>query len=641
MAAFFSVAVLFLSCTGAGAVALHALGMWRERDGFERAALAFALGFGITGWLMFWVGTAGYLEPVVIWTGAAVLAAGNLLHFRYPAVSARREPLDGAALVSLWLLAAFAAVAMFFDLVEALTPPADADTLAYHFTLPRRFMDEGVVSFVPVAFSGAIPLLVHMTYGAAYGLGGDAALPLWTFASGWMAAVMLFAFARRWLSLPWALLPAVLFQTLPAAVYGAGSGQVEMRLALFVLIAVIGLADGLRARSLSPLILAGLGAGFYAGGKLTGLLFVAAAGVAVVISGKDWFRRGLVFSVVAFAAGGQWYGWNFLNSGDPVFPLMFDLADRLGLANPDYWNADHASALKKYLAWRKEVVAGAHWWISYPFIATLAPPEAIESGRVGLGPYFLLIAPLAVLGAWKNRSTLFRSPLFPVAVAVIAFYLLWMQFGGIQKPRHLLPIIPALMICLHVAAVRGNFSVAAKPVALAGLLSLSINFAAHGLFSKNYLAHFFSGARAESFLEQNLRGFPVVSAVNAVPDVTFLYIWERQIQFYLKAPTFFSAPYSQALIDSRGGRVLPEKFYSQLRAQGISHLLLPQSQEDSDAKTVMTAAAKLSDRRCLSLIAKYPYSLFGSRTLKSTTLSIGHMYLWKVIPGCPLDKSSG
>ncbi|HEC90352.1 MAG TPA: hypothetical protein ENI55_01665 [Alphaproteobacteria bacterium] len=647
MTAALAVLVLFGACTGGGAATLHALGLWRRRNGLERTALAFATGFGVLGWILFWPGVAAIMTPAVIWAIALVLLLGNGLHFSHPAAKSGRENAATLSFAALALLL-FAAVAFSLDLVEALAPPVDADTLAYHFNLPRRFVEQSAVTFTPVAFSGAAPLLVHMTYTAALAMGGKAALPLWTLVSGWMAAVLLFAFLRRWLPFAWALMPAVIFQTMPAMIYGAGSGQVEARLALFVLVAAVGLADGWRSRTLNPIALAALGAGFYAAAKLTGLLFVAAVGVTVLISGKDRFKRGLIFGLAALAAGGQWYGWNFYNSGDPVFPLMFGLADTLGLANPDYWNADFAQSLKAYLAARSSVISGFHWFFSYPVIATLFPPAAIESGRVGLGPYFLLIAPFAVIGAWKDRRRIFESPLFPVSVAVVVFYLLWIKFGAIPKPRHLLPIIPALLIPLQVAAQKGFAGPGGRrALVLAGVLSLAVNFAAQGLFSKAYLEYFFSGRNSDAFLSENLRGYPVVPVVNATPDVRRLYIWERQLQYYIKAPTFFSAPYSQALIDARDGRVTPDRFYAQLKAQKISHLLLPEYDKATgiEKDTINTAVADLASRNCLERLSSTPYSLFGSRTLKSPNTKTGNMILWRLMPDCPpsgtTDKKNG
>ena len=81
--------------------------------------------------------------------------------------------------------------------MEGIAPPADADTLAYHFTIPKQFLEAGRIEFIPRALEGAIPLIVQMTYVPALGLGGEMALTLWTMATGWAAAALLFVLCRK------------------------------------------------------------------------------------------------------------------------------------------------------------------------------------------------------------------------------------------------------------------------------------------------------------------------------------------------------------------------------------------------------------------------------------------------------------
>ena len=272
-----ALAVLFLSCLGGGAAVLNGLGLWRGQPALERGALAFATGFGVVGWLAFWIGTAGALSPGPVWGMCGILSFGLVFWNRPSGEGA--HPFTPAA----WALLGVAALALVFDLFEAASPPIEADTLSYHFELPRRFVEEGRVFFVPRALSGATPLIVQMTYAVALTLGpaesADALLTGWTLISGWGASVLLFALARRWLKVPWALGLALLFQTLPATIYGAGSGHVEPRLALFVLAACVALIQGREGKGLAPAVALGVAAGFYAAGKYTGLLFLPAAGI--------------------------------------------------------------------------------------------------------------------------------------------------------------------------------------------------------------------------------------------------------------------------------------------------------------------------------------------------------------------------
>lgn len=604
-------ATLVLASVGLGAVVLATLGQWRNRAQLERSALAFAVGLGIIGWLFFWVGTGGGFRPVVAWAICGLSWLG-LAVYRIPAAPTPQSPRLGAVE---WMLVALAALAFAGDTFEALAPPVDADSLAYHFELSRRFVEAGRLFFVPRAFDGAAPLLVQMTYTAAFTMGGEKAMTLWTLLSGWGACALLISLCRRWLDTRWSLILALMFQTLPAMVYGAGSGQVEARLALFVLVAAIGLIEARRTDALLPAVLVGLGAGFYAGGKFTGLVFIAAAGLALLaVSGRRWFSRGLACGVAALVAGGQWYVWNFIHTGDPIFPVLFTV---LGLPDGPYWDASYAAEMKAYLALRHDQIALWERW-AYPVVATLFPSAPMEAGRVGLGPFFLMIMPVSLLGAWRFRRDLWRSPLAPVALMTVLFFLIWLQFGGIPKVRHLVPIIPVLTLCLGVAACRASESWAWRPLGMAAVLALAVNFAAVAFFDRPFVVHVLSGEDRESFLEQNISGYKAVAWLNTRTDVGRVLVMNRHFAYYIRRPNYLAFPGFQKQVEARMGLVTTDQFRLQIQQLGISHILTDWPTSASNGPRSIEAAIRaLAEQGCLSLVKTFEDERRASRTLPS------------------------
>ena len=150
--------ILILSGLGYGLLGLRMIGCPNAPSWGEDYGRAFALGMGTLGWLVFWFGIAGMLQSWQLW---CLLLPGLLSFFclrknlKYPSFSDY-----GHITVMLVMLLT---VIVFMDLMEALAPPADADTLAYHFALPKQFLTNGIIEFVPIAVDGAIPLLMHMT----------------------------------------------------------------------------------------------------------------------------------------------------------------------------------------------------------------------------------------------------------------------------------------------------------------------------------------------------------------------------------------------------------------------------------------------------------------------------------------------
>ena len=225
-----------------------------------------------------------------------------------------------------------------------------------------------------------------------------------------------------------------------------------------------------------------------------------------------------------------------------------------------------------------------------------------------------------------------------MAVLVLAYYLLWMKFGGVPKVRHLLPVIPLLLICLAVLGIKAGGTAMRAPMFLATALSLLINFGAHALFSLPYMKFHLAGQDRDAFLADHLRGYPAVMAVNALPDATHVYVWDRQLQYHIRPPTFFAAPYTQKLIDSGAGTVEPERFLAQLRAQKISHLMETVNFYPETAGTVEAAIRMLAERACLSRIRTVPYPHFRSRTLRIHGASPQSIDIWRLNADCGLGN---
>ena len=598
---------------------LRALGILAPMRRSERLAWSFATGLGALGWLLCFPGIWGAIRPGALAMYCAVLACGLWFIFR-----PRPEAADTWARPSAlqWLLIACIGVALVFGLFEGLSPPADADTLAYHFALPKQFLAAGRVEFVPRAGDGAIPMVVHMTYLAALGLGGERALTLWTMVSGWAAAGFLYVICRRHVDRNWSLAAAALFIATPAVVYGAGSGQVEARLALFALGAAIAAADALRTGQTRYAILAGLLAGWFAGGKYTGLLFLPALGCVFFLS-RRWLALGVAFSAAALVAGAQWYAWNYMSSGDPVFPVLFRA---LGLPDSDIWNAVHDAYFRRIYFMAENPIPHTIWnFLAYPFIATFGLVPEIEAGRTGLGPIVLLLAPFAAVAAWRARATLRANPLTAPALSSLVYYTLWFFSGTSERVRHLVPLYPAILLCLTVATARitQRASGLGGPAAAAVGATLAVQLAGHAMFAAPYIWHVASGEPREAFLQRTVSYYAPVPWINAhLTANDRILVDQRQLVYLIDKPVFYGHFLSQAEIDltDQAPRPDPAKLLRQLTAHGITHLLVsgipPEpGRAAPDASPPTSAVAALARAGCLRTVATIEANAINSRAL--------------------------
>ena len=146
--------------------------------------------------------------------------------------------------------------------------------------------------------------------------------------------------------------------------------------------------------------------------------------------------------------------------------------------------------------------------------------------------------------------------------------------------------------------------------------------------------------RAE-FLTENLRSYSVAEAVNALDGVSRVYVWPRQLIYYLDAPAFFASPNLQTLIDVRDGFVQPARFYRDIEKNGFSHLILVgDAGEPADEGTLKHSIQQLHAAGCLSIVEIITVDHYQSRTLKNLRRDEFDFIIWKMTDSCALAEDA-
>ncbi len=611
--------IQILSCIGFGLVTLSLLGLLDDFADLTLIAVAFSIGLGILGWLVFIAGVANAIyQPYLV--VLLLLGLLGLFYLRGRVSYPKLQKVGWQGVLLLILIV----VAFCFDFLEALSPPGDGDTLAYHFVIPRNFINAGQMIFEPRAIDGAVPLLVQMTYIPVLAIGGELSLTFWVLMSGWGAGVLLFALLRQHLDFIWSLSTTLTFMTVSAVVIGAGSGMVEIRISLFVMISAYAAARALYTNRINYVILAGLGVGFFVGAKYLGLLFAIGVGIVLLLR-AGWFRRGLIYSVVVIVAGCQWYVWNWIHTGDPFFPVLFAL---IGDLETPFWDLTHQSILRNYFSSELGVPVNLFWFIAYPIRATIQGFPAFDSLRAGLGPLPLLLTPFAVTGLWIYRQKIKGSNLFIYALIAFLFYIIWFFSGSSQRIRHLLPILPLILICLAVPAQRltAKYNVD-RPLFAAIILTIFLQLSSHGLFTLKSARYVFSNETRDNYLERTISWYQPVQWINEnLTKKDHVLSMVRWYEYLLNVPHYWAHQYTQSLVN-----LIPETnnvglFVQQIQKLEISHILQwpsPSEQENGTEKSsdvlLNQYIDKLQMANCLIPVKTFKVRRFASRTLPSHT----------------------
>lgn len=345
------------------------LGFLRAERGLtrlERVFFSACLGMGATSLYMLVIGLLGQLQnrgAVLAPTAIVCVAAAvrwwllkdpepePLIDYERPTEDpAHASPGDGRWL---WLAAPFVAAIM----LGAALPPVDFDVREYHLQAPKEFYQRGAIKFLPHNVYANMPAASEMLSLAAmqaladWRLGGlvgktlIAACALWT-------ALGLLAAGRRWAGNHSGVVAALVFLSAPWIAHVSTAGLVEGVSAMFLWSAVYATLlwrSASSAQRLPRLLLAGLLTGAAVACKYPNLVFVAiplTAYVAFCLWKPDRARsvttsgeansvvtepvaRRLTslaaFVVAAAIIAGPWFVKNWAFTGNPVYPLCYDI----------------------------------------------------------------------------------------------------------------------------------------------------------------------------------------------------------------------------------------------------------------------------------------------------------------------------
>jgi hypothetical protein len=407
--------------------------------------------------------------------------------------------------------------------------------------------------------------------------------------------------------------------TTPAVVFGGGSGHVEVRMILFLLLASWSITNLIFDNDWRYAVVAGLSLGFLIGSKYSGLVFGAALvatffGFMALKRETKWFSMASVFVLCVIVAGGQWYIWNWFHTGDPIFPMLYEV---LNLRESVLWDTEHHEILKSFLAsTERPVPKSVLWFFAYPFVATFGGPSSLESGKIGFGPYLPLIFPLIIIGMWRFRDRFSVSRLAPILTMVTIIYLLWFFFGPSQKLRYLLATYALLMVVTSLIALRWcseNNKKYALGIFIGVVIILQIG--GQAIATMNYARYVFTSEPRDKFLTRNLKDYPAVQWINGnLKPTDKVYTTIRQLNYLFKIPIYYAHTISEVLVDIRPTANNPSKFFHQLIKQKVTHLLVLDIQHRS---TGAQQWIPLAQNGCLNLLKSIKSNYVSSRSLQT------------------------
>lgn len=509
--------------------------------------------------------------------------------------------LTGAERVVFRLLSALVVAHLLLSLAAALAPPTGVDPLIYHLAIPKIYLSQGGMEYLPSIYPSSWPLLIQMVFLFAQWLRGAEVAQLMNFWAVLLSCLVVYELAGGWKRRLPALLAVLLYLSISDVIYQSSVAMIDVMASLFLLLALGSLVIWLQWQQSRWLVLSAVLAGAFAAGRISNAGLVIALAVPLVLitlAERRPAERGLlptvapfaIFAILAFLVVLPWYLRSWWYTGNPVYPYLYGVFGGLNFS-------PQAAAYLDQLSFFKTVgPRSLTGFLTIPWEITIRP-DRFRSGVIG--PVLLSCLPLVFiyrrqLPSWTRLSALFVIAALPI------WYLTYVRV------RSLLPVLALLMILTAVAIARflrdGKVSAWFKGI-VAGTLVLWLGIG----FMTNLYHHASAAAvatglqdRADYLREKLLAtGFEWIDDFQILnrqlPSKAKVLIWEDR-GFYLERDYLWASGLWRGLA-SREELVDSEKLVEALERLGVTHLAWDRG---------MTASAELERLRRTFLTADLP-----------------------------------
>ena len=504
-----------------------------ERAAFSslaQACLSAALGLGIISIVFFVLGAAIGINVVIWIIFAAAFFILNKHIIRWLKLW-KDLPLlwSGLSWIGKSILVVISII-FASQLIVALAPPLEFDALSYHLAIPKMYLLQGRITYLPSTMFWGMPQQTESLYTLGMYFGGTEAATV----LGWMIGVLtligLAELSRQMFDTDSAWVAAGSLMSGYGIVALLGNGYVEWTGMLYGLATVASLVTWIQKKENYTLALAGIFAGMALGTKYTSGIVPIAGAIGIfavtfhVLSIKKVFSSLVIFGLSGFLITLPWLIKNALATGNPFYPLVFPAGamDNLRLA---FYNF-----APKTSDWTRVLFI--------PWQATFWGVDQQDGFGTSIGPLLIGLSPLALIG-WKNFSRDQRNAVILMTAIMMTTFLTWAissQFRGLlTQTRLFLATFPAwaFLCAAGFSAISRMRAFNIRFWNIAGALVIfALGSTAFTTVTQNISTGTFSTVLQleshQTFLENNMGEYEnAVQGINALPDGSHvLMLWE-------------------------------------------------------------------------------------------------------------------
>jgi hypothetical protein len=302
---------------------------------------------GIYSYLIFIVGLLGLLQkPVVVavtiifWLSAICIFRKPVQQFHIPDFKVIfRNRLRLLFMILLML-------AFVVNLAGVLGPELAFDALWYHLTIPKIFLTEHTIRFLPgnLFYYSAMPKLTEMLYTAALSIGNEILAKIIHFVFGLMSCIVIYQVSRRYFSSVIALIAVIIFYSNLVVGWESITAYVDLARTFYETLAISSFLLWSGKHERKYLVLTGVMVGLAISTKLLAIGTIAIFSTLIILELRrkhvplqNMARTIGLFILLSLSIPLPWFLFSFIHTGNPVYPFftsLYDTSVSLSLVHP-------------------------------------------------------------------------------------------------------------------------------------------------------------------------------------------------------------------------------------------------------------------------------------------------------------------
>jgi hypothetical protein len=487
------------------------------------------------------------------------------------------------------------------ELVLNLTPPISRDALIHHLAIPNLWLKHGGFYEIPWADYSYYPMNTDLLFLVCLYFKNDIAPKFIHMAFGTGIGLLVYIYLKKRMGHNWGLLGAVIFITTPIVVWLSTSAYIDLGMTFFTTASIMTFIKWRDSeyKKLNWFLISSFCMGMALGSKYNALIAWFILNLILMYSYvRDTHRQmaalqyGIMFFVVAVLVASPWYLKNYLQTGNPFYPLFNSFLK--SLHHQPVQEILHRQAIEKTgqisFFQMREVMYGENFWETL-----LIPIRMFFQGEDNsyrffqgvLNPILILFLPFSLIKK-KFRRDAFLFGLFSVFFIIMAYFLTEKQV------RYILPVIPLLAI-LAVIGIKNladwlsdepllrlpkNAGRVANVVFLGSvsvLLAFNFNYLKNRINIIKPLPYVLGKESREAFLRRHLLHYDAVAYINnnLLDDANVFTMFLGRRGYYLNRsyknePSFGMNTINQMVTSSTN----EEKFVEYIRSMNVTHILM-------------------------------------------------------------------